>query len=356
MKVYALPADAYGCGHYRIAWPADVLRQEGYDVTVMPPKEKSGFLANVSPNDDGSETLVSVRIPQDAELIVLQRPAHRLQPQMIHMMRDNGIAVVVDMDDDMSSIHPGNGAYDTYANNRGDPNLSWRHAMASCKAATLVTTSTRALQSVYAPHGRGEVLDNYVPAAYLDFPSQSPPTFGWPGTVKSHPNDLQMLGSAVRDLVSEGYDFRVVGDGHGVAGILRLSEEPKATGMVGLVEWASTIAAELGVGIVPLAPTSFNTAKSRLKGIELMAVGIPWISSPREEYRRLHRESGCGFLVDTPRQWYRTLKALLSDETLRKEQAETGRAYMREQTYQANAWRWAQAWQRAYDIQRGVSK
>ena len=355
MKVYVLPADAHGCGHYRIAWPSDVLRQQGHDITVMPPKAKSGFLASVGTKPDGTEVLTSVTIPHDAEVIVLQRPAHRLQPQMISLMRANGIAVVVDMDDDMSTIHPDNGAYETYSK-RGDPNLSWRHAMESCKAATLVTTSTRALQRTYAPHGRGEVLDNYVPAAYLDFPAESPPTFGWPGTIKSHPNDLQMLGTAVRDLVREGHDFRVVGDGVGVSRILRLAEEPVATGMVKLTDWARVIGTELGVGLVPLAATHFNTSKSRLKGIEMMATGTPWISSPREEYRKLHRESGCGVLADTPRQWYQAIKRLLTDEVLRKEQAEAGRAYMQSQTYQANAWRWAQAWQRAFDIQRGVSK
>lgn len=355
MKVYALPADVHGCGHYRIAWPADCLKQQGFDVTVLPPKEKSGFLASVGTKEDGTEVLTSVHIPHDADIIVLQRPAHKLQPQMISLMRANGIAVVVDMDDDMSSIHPGNGAYWAYTG-RKDPSISWRNAIESCKVATLVTTSTRSLQGIYARHGRGEVLDNYVPEAYLDLPGEDPGTFGWAGTTASHPDDLQMLGTSVRDLVAQGHEFRVVGDGRGVRAILRLAEEPPATGMVKLVDWASSIATELGVGLVPLAATSFNTSKSRLKGIEMMATGTPWISSPREEYRRLHRESGCGELADTPKQWTQAIKKLLINEALREEQAAAGRSYMATQTYQANAWRWAAAWQRAYDIQRGVSK
>jgi hypothetical protein len=338
-----------------MAWPSDVLRQQGFDVTVLPPKAKSGFLASVGTRVDGTEVLTSVHIPHDAEVIVLQRPAHKLQPQMIELMRANGIAVVVDMDDDMSSIHTGNLAYFAYSG-RNDPNLSWRNALESCKVATLVTTSTRALQGVYARHGRGEVLDNYVPEAYLDLPREDPGTFGWAGTTKSHPDDLQVLGTAVRDLVGQGHEFRVVGDGAGVRAILRLAEDPPATGMVKLVDWAASIATELGAGLVPLSSTAFNRSKSRLKGIEMMAVGVPWISSPREEYRKLHRESGCGQLADTPKQWAQAVRRLLTDEALRKEQAEAGRCYMRTQTYQANAWRWAQAWQRAYDIQRGVGK
>ena len=355
MKVYVLPADAQGCGHYRIAWPADVLRETGLDVTIMPPKEKSGFLAHVGRRDDGTDVLTSVSVPHDAEVIVLQRPAHRLQPQMIELMRANGIAVVVDVDDDLALTHPRNKAYDTYFRNPGG-DVHWRHMVASCKVATLVTCSTRALARSYAPHGRFEVLDNYVPEAYLNLSVGAPTAFGWAGTLQTHPNDLQVLGSAVRELVAEGHEFVVVGPGRGVRDVLRLPSEPVATGMVGLVDWAATIGERIKVGLVPLDATAFNGSKSRLKGIEMMSVGVPFTASPREEYRRLVREAGCGFLADTPRQWVRLVRTLLTDEALWKEQSEAGREYMRTQTYQANAWRWAQAWQRAYDIQRGVSK
>jgi len=83
-----------------------------------------------------------------------------------------------------------------------------------------------------------------------------------------------------------------------------------------------------------------------------MAGGIPWVASPRQEYRRLTRESGCGLLADTPKDWYRQLKLLLTDDVLRKEQAERGLEFMRDQTYQAQAWRWAEAWTRAVEIQK----
>jgi glycosyltransferase involved in cell wall biosynthesis len=107
--------------------------------------------------------------------------------------------------------------------------------------------------------------------------------------------------------------------------------------------------------MVPLSPSPFNTSKSRLKGIEMMAAGVAWVASPRAEYRRLRRESGCGYLAETPKDWYNRLNQLLKDEPLRKEQVEMGREYMKDQTYEANAWRWAEAWERAYKVQRGVT-
>jgi hypothetical protein len=233
--------------------------------------------------------------------------------------------------------------------------LSWRWASVSCKEATLVTTSTRALQRTYAAHGRGIILDNYVPEAYLSFTKADHqlPSFGWAGTTTSHPNDLQVAAGGVQRLINDGFVFRVVGGKSAVKAALRLKEDPQFTGATSVAEWAQTIAATYDVGMMPLGLTSFNSAKSRLKAIEHMAVGVPWVGSPREEYRRTHLESGCGLLADTPKQWYANLKLLLTDTVLAKEQAEAGKLWMRDQTYQAQAWRWAEAWERALKIQRG---
>jgi len=339
---------------YRLIWPADVLKQQGFDVTILPPRGDggSGFLAKVRDREDGSQELVSTQVPADAELVVIQRPGHPLQPQMVTIMRQNGIAVVVDMDDDMSAIHPQNTAFYAYRANSPTP-LSWRHALESCKQATLVTTSTRTLQRVYARHGRGAILDNYLPAACLEYGKPETGCWGWSGTTQSHPNDLQVTRPAAQQLIDDGYEFRVVGAPSRVKNAAGLRVEPSYTGPVGLDVWVKTMANTYDVGIIPLAPTSFNTSKSRLKGIEHMAAGIPWVASPREEYRRLHRESGCGLLAESPKQWRELVSRLMTNEVLRKEQGEMGRSFMADQTYQAQAWRWMEVWERACQIQRG---
>lgn len=352
MKVYVIPADAHACGHNRLIWPANVLQKAGHDIEIVPPKKGSGFLAKTMEGPNGEEILTSIRMPEDMDVVVIQRPAHPLQPQMINVLRQNKVAVVVDMDDDMSTIHPQNSAYHMYRPGSGSP-FSWRWAAESCKAATMVTCSTRALLNTYARHGRGMVIDNYVPKAYLSFGKTETGCFGWAGTTKSHPDDLQVTGKAAQKLVDEGHELQIIGGDPGVTRALSLSQPPAMTGSLSLVDWTQTIANTIDVGMVPLSATAFNTAKSRLKGIEMMAVGVAWVASPREEYRRLSRESGCGLLADTPKQWYSHLKALLSNETLRKEQAEAGRAYMADQTYEANAWRQMEAWTRAYEMERG---
>jgi hypothetical protein len=151
--------------------------------------------------------------------------------------------------------------------------------------------------------------------------------------------------------VDEGYALNVVGGDKRTATAMRLRDNPPMTSGVPIFKWAETIRDFVGVGIVPLANTKFNRGKSWLKGIEYMSVGVPWVASPRAEYRRLHAESGCGLLADTPKQWYTMVKKLLDDETFHQAQVEAGRTFMRDLTYEAQAWRWAEAWQTAIDRQ-----
>jgi hypothetical protein len=371
VKVYILPADTHGCGHYRLVWPAHILgRDFGWDVTIVPPGSKDndfGFRAVTQEHPGGVKELISIGVPDDTDMLIMQRPAHKFQPTLIRTLVGQGITVVVDMDDDMTNIHRGNIAYNTYSP-RSDSPFSWKYATESCREATYVTTSTSTLLKVYGRPGRSQAIDNYVPAATLNYQKPETGRFGWTGVTQSHPDDLTVCGSSARRLINEGHEFRVVGSGvmkrkmpqlplkSTVKEQLRLDTEPEFTGAVTLNVWVKAIAENLDVGMVPLTPNAFNTSKSRLKGIEYMAAGVAWAASPREEYRKLNRQSGCGLLADTPGEWYKALKRLITDEPFRKEQVEAGREYMKSQTYEANAWRWATAWTEAYEIQQRAHK
>jgi glycosyltransferase involved in cell wall biosynthesis len=105
-----------------------------------------------------------------------------------------------------------------------------------------------------------------------------------------------------------------------------------------------------------LAITTFNTGKSRLKLIEASSVGVPWVASPRAEYRRFHQESGGGLLVDNRKDWFKAVKQLMDDDLMRQELGERGRQHMQAQTIEKNAWRLWEAWSRALEIQRGGTK
>jgi glycosyltransferase involved in cell wall biosynthesis len=351
VRVLVVPADAYGCGYYRLIWVARHLRSQGHDVEIQMPSQAKDSGLEIKLEDD---EVVDVAVPGEADVLVLQRVSHHWHSQVVRLLRVKGVAVVIDMDDDLSSIHRDNIAYVNYHPRSNTP-FSWKNVERACKDATLVTVSTRPLLDVYARHGRGLVLDNYVPARYLDIKPEDTGCLGWAGTTASHPGDLPMCGKAVRDLVREGYRFKVVGPPSKVRDGLRLDREPEYTGIVGIDDWATEIS-KLSVALAPLHASKFNYSKSRLKVAEAMAVGVPWVGSPRPEYTRVRRESGAGTLAETPKDWYQAIRKLMDDPALRQDEGARGREFMRDQTVEGNAWRWAEAWARAYDIQRGKVK
>lgn len=354
MKVYIVPADLYGCGHYRLIWPAQALHRQrvthGHDVVVIAPRQRGQF---INASVFGKE-LVDVNLPADADVVVFQRVTHRLVADAITKLRARGVAVVIDMDDDLRSVHPSNPAYPmmhpSHAN-AGFSEHSWHHTQRACEGATLVTASTDALLRRYAPHGRGVVLRNCVPSWYLDVERRDSDVIGWAGSLHSHPDDLQAVGTALARLQRDGARFRVVGPPVGVREALRLDQEPEWTGELDLAaQWPYCVAA-LGVGVAPLADTVFNQAKSWLKPLEYAALGVPWVASPRTEYRRLHK-LGCGILAEKPNAWYRVLDELRRSPERRRELAEAGRAAVRGLTIEDNAWRWLEAWEDALKLQR----
>lgn len=360
MKVYVYPADIHGCGYLRLIWASRVLKAAGHDVNlVMPggavdafgrPYPASGLKGQV--NAEGKT--VAVTMPADADVMVLQRVTHQALSEAVPIWRSRGVAVVIDMDDDLSCIHPANPAWGALHPTQGKPGFSWRVAEQACRDATLVTVSTPALASRYASHGRSAVLYNCIPERYLSIPHPDSDVIGWGGSVLSHPDDLQAVGTSMARIVdAEAASLRIVGPGDGVESALGVSRNWSASGGVNIGQWPNQLASDIGIGIAPLADTRFNAAKSWLKPLEYAALGIPCVMSPRAEYQRLH-SLGVGKLAAKPREWERTLRALAGDATQRAELSEAGRAVAAEWTIEQNAWRWAQAWEEAYQIQRGA--
>lgn len=345
MIVYVYPADAYGCGHYRLIWPGLALCNQGYDVRVIPPTSRHGISGEF---ERGTNRLIELKVPEDADVLVFQRVS--LAPLALGLAqlreRRRPVGVVVDMDDDLRAIHPSNPAFAAMHKRMGVKAHTADNAMSACLNATLVTVSTAALLPIYAPHGRGVVLHNRVPAGYLDIPHQDSPALGWAGSVHSHPDDLHEVGPAVARLLREGQTYRGAGPVEGLQRALMLDREPDVTGSLELEQWPYGVT-EIGVGIAPLADTGFNAAKSWLKPLEMSAVGVPWVGSPRAEYLRLHRETGAGVLAKNRGDWYQKLRRLCTDEAWRMELAGIGRAAAAMNTVERHAWRWMEVWERA---------
>jgi hypothetical protein len=346
VKVYVYPADVEGCGHYRMIWPAKVLQARGHDVALMMPGERNDFSART--NQETGEVL-DVNTPEDADVMVFQRVTHRFLARALPAIRRKGIAVVVEIDDDLHAIHPGHRA-SKFLDPRNNVEHNWDNLLLACQNASLVITSAKSLEHVYGTHGRVITIPNYVPSPFLELQHVDNNVIGWGGLVASHPGDLDVMGSSIERLRKMGRKFKVIGNPADVQEALNLSKPVEGTGPVPIFKWIPTLGT-LGVGVAPLGDTRFNAAKSWLKPLEYAAAGVPVVMSPRAEYRKIN-ELGVGVLARRPKEWYEILRELSGSAHARRELAQRGRAAARKLTIEEHAWRWWDAWTAALEIER----
>lgn len=355
MKVYVTPADQHGCGHYRLIWPAKQLQRDGWDVEIVEASGRDGLISAVLDGD----RVVSVDIPADADVMVFQRVTHSYIAQAIELIRAKGVAVVVDIDDDLTCIDPRNPAYHMMHPKGPYRDHSWHNTLKACEAATMVVTSTEALRGVFGRRGNSKIFRNYVCEDLLSIPRVDHTMVGWAGSVHSHPGDLQHMGSSVGRLLREGVSFGIIGAPDGVHEAWGIPKDAPlhCTGPTSVHDWGKTVA-KLGIGVAPLADTRFNRSKSWLKPLEYMAVGVPSIASPRAEYTLLNRlcPEGGPILAKDASQWYHRIRDLININSLRTERSLAGREFMKTMTIEANAWRLGELWEDAWKQERTERK
>jgi glycosyltransferase involved in cell wall biosynthesis len=269
--------------------------------------------------------------------------------EVIPHIQAQGVKVVVDMDDDYTHIQPESEAFITL-NPQRNPYNNWSHASTCCRLADTVTVSTPGLARRYGTKGHAVVLPNMIPRHYLDIRPERADTdvrLGWSGRVAYHPQDLEVVGGVMQQVLDThpGTAMHIIGDGQGVQDALRLRTDPTNTGRwVPFHTYAQELAA-IDVGVVPLSTHPFNTVgKSWLKGLEMAALGIPFVASPTEDYRRLET-LGIGVTARRPRDWVKHLGRLLASKEYRTDRAQTYRQIVVEKLIiEDHADRWWDAW------------
>jgi len=342
MKVLGLAADNGGCGLYRLRAPAEEAAKLGVDITI-----DEGLDVTAYTDSDG---MVEVReIKADVDLIIVQRPLDNSMTAVIKQAKRQGIATMVEIDDDFSTVHTQNVAHSAMSGKTAGH--KWVETAASI--ADHVSISTPQLAK-YARHGRYSVLRNCVPNSIFDTPMQKSdqtwPRVGWTGTVQTHPDDLQETKGRIAEVLkTNGLPFNVIGDGSQVATNLRLAPETEvfATGWVELDMYYQYLYTFIDIGIVPLELSPFNQAKSALKGLEYAALGIPFVASPTREYERLEAY-GIGKTAKSPGEWKKHLQRMIDrpaeTERIAKESRDRIEA---EHTYSVSAPQWIEAWEKA---------
>lgn len=351
--VHVHAADVGGCGYNRMIWPGTALQHAGFPVTVFQPAGGIEGVWQVRWERDvhGVEHPHSFERRPQCDVVVLQRPLTRLRAELVPVLQAEGIRVVVEVDDDFEHIDRRNKAY-ADADPVASPDRNWKHLAMACDQADLVTVTTPRLANVYGRHGRVRIIPNYVPEWYLAVdhpPHDGPPVVGWSGSLDSHPTDLLEVGHVVGELVRKDIvQFRCVGSGMGVADQLNLDSRYDredrsawAAGWVPLEDYPAEMA-KIDIGLVPLALSPFNEAKSALKGLEFAATGASFVASGTGPYQQVVAKL-LGRVARTQRMWTGAIKALAADW---REYGEQARSWIKEQdwTYEAQAGQWLSAW------------
>jgi glycosyltransferase involved in cell wall biosynthesis len=299
-------------------------------------------------------TPVVDRLPHvgSADTVILNRPLDPGIAEQVRLWREEGRTVIVDMDDDFDAVVPEHQIHGMYTT---------EHLHAACRAASVVTCSTPALVERYG-YGHGVVLRNRIPESYLSVTrrSRTPDDYtgggvrhdaetwvGWYGSLGSHPRDPAAAGPGVGTALNphEDAEFVFAGpprDAARLSELFHLRRPVRGLGtfsMGGLIQ----VISEFDIGIVPLARTPFNEAKSWLKGLEFAAVGVPVVASSTAEYRRAEVEGGCWLAGDVT-QWCTQLDKLIRKPDWRAEQAARGREWAATQTIERAADDWRTVW------------
>lgn len=354
MKVQVHAADQGGCGYYRMIWPAQaVAAAELCDVEIV----LDGQLQmDLTVDRHGVKKCVDVE-PVDADVLVLQRPLSKLLAEAIPILQAQGLAVVVELDDDFQDIHPENVAW-----REVQPELNaesnWRWLRKSINHADVFVCTTAQLARKYGRNTPTRVIPNYLPAHYRDVKPNAvwsdPWRLGWSGSVATHPNDLQAASVGVQRAISEmRAELHIIGSGLGVADKLGVpAEAVHGTQWVPIEDYPASMAMP-HVGVVPLGMTPFNQAKSWLKGLEFAGAGVPFVASATEPYRALHTEHSLGRVAKKPVDWVKHLRALSSEAVWRAESERQRRYVLDNMMIDQHAAEWAAAWLSAGTRARG---
>lgn len=331
--LYAYPMDLAGCGHYRMIHPHNALSPDAQaKVKIVPPGDDGGVQALVR-----NHKVLSVSVPSDCSTVLVQRPTSRVLYQTLFALAQDGVEIIMDVDDDLEALGPQHPTWQVLQRSYEHDSIYPRMTAAF---ASRVIVSTDALAETYRafnPSAEIVVCRNRIPASRIltDLPQYSDRTIGWPGAVATHPGDLEELRGAATALG----EFTIVGeeDPGAVPGI---STDVTYTGRVEFAEWIPALAKHLSVAVVPLRDTRFNRAKSALKAMELAAAGVPMVRNKLPEFERL----GIGLGADKPRKWLTIGTKLRFDQLAWEDEQARNLEIIKEETYEKHIAEWAQAW------------
>ena len=275
--------------------------------------------------------------PTRLDVALIQRtgvpPA--LTEDFLQRMDDQGIPIVLDLDDDIIGMPASHPDFDAFR--------EWQEPLKRLAAGSnLITASTEALNRRLTDYNDNVVtllnaLDSELWFAPLepDRDGHSPRTdsdsfrllyFG----SRTHGEDLHLLEEFIRRPDSATTLTVVGGAPTGTLDWCEHIDPPRASRMYPLfVQWLRDFARDFDALVAPLADTPFNEAKSDLKFLEGTGLGLPVICSDVVAFSPL-RDLGVTLMCGpTPKDWGDAISTLRDQPDLRNSLAQAGDAYVR---------------------------
>jgi len=305
--------------HYR-AYPLDGLRARGHAV---------GVLASMA---DATRCP-----PRDCDVAFVYRFNEPEALRLVRDLRDAGVAIVWDDDDDHTGGPAGFGMRKGALSSQ-----SVRRQIAQMvRVADVVTTTSEVLAAQYRELGAASVrvVENYLPASFeAPRPAHEGVVVGWVAT-PDHRYDLRALGirEALLALLADHPEVRLESLGIDLGLPPERHRHTRRVEYLDLPSWL----ARLDVGIAPLADHPSNRARSNAKLKEYAAMEIPWLASPTGPYAGLGEREGGRLVPDDA--WQRELDRLVRSPRDRRKLAKRGRRWAKGQRVERHLGAWEEA-------------
>jgi glycosyltransferase involved in cell wall biosynthesis len=338
MKVVGLasyPVEA-ACTRFRLAQFVDPLAAHGVTLTIHPYLDARAF-ASLYVRSSVPRALIGlargvlrrcrdVVQARNADVVLIQREAMLLGPPVVEWLlaRVAKRPMVLDLDDatyiPYSSPVFGPVSRMLKSFSKTDRLIRW---------AALVTCGNPVIaEYVRSRGGNVRILPSTVDTdKFCPSPTRGHrpvPVVGWIGTHSTYPYLRSILPALER--VGEKCPFRlkVVGSDQRTIEVPGVPTESASWSLDREVADFQS----LDIGVYPIVPSDLAAAKSALKSVLYMAVGIPYVASPVGAAAEIGIPGVTHFLATSPAEWVERLSALVSDADLRRRMGAAGREYV----------------------------
>lgn len=323
MHVVAMGTDGTGGAAYRAMLPMRALAAAGHKAEYIEWEQR--------------DPPPPFELLRQADVVHMWRLFRAPARRLASALKEAGVAVVFDNDDDMTRVPKGSPAYRemTAAREQVAKELGAMMRLTGLVSTTCGELAGR-LRRLGAPEVR--VVENYLEPGFLRERrdrGDGGVTIGWVAGME-HRGDLrdlrlrrtleQLLEAHPHvSLVSVGVDLGVRSDRYTHHAFVPFPQLPDAI-------------AQFDLAIAPIADVSFNRVRSNIKVKEYAAAGVPWLASPIGPYKDLGEQQGGRLVADYG--WAEALTELVTDHAARGALAERAAAWGRTQTVNANVAEW----------------